>query len=367
MKRSTRPSQKALLATIVGLALTLGLAACGGGSSGSSSATATSAVAAATGTASTGTASTAGLAAPLAKKRRVTLILDFIPNAVHAGIYDAIAAGYYKDEHIDLKVIQPTSTADTLKLIDAGKAEFGLADGLDVGTQIGAGRDAEAIMAIAQRPLGGLITLASEHLTSAAQLQGKTVGITGVPSDTAVLDTVVSHAGGNPAKVHTVTIGFNGAPDLQAGKIAAFTGFWPDDGVQLEVTGHPVKSFKLDENGGPAYPGLVAFTTQKLIASDPALVRAFVAATSKGYEDAVRHPARALGDLLRLNPALQRKFTSASLNAYLPLFTEAGKVPFGELQSARIAELSTWMVQHKLLAKPFTPQRYGSNSFHSAD
>jgi putative hydroxymethylpyrimidine transport system substrate-binding protein len=344
-----------VVASLCALALALGLPACGGSSSTGASG--------GSGSTGTGTSASPGLATPLPHKQRVTLILDFIPNAVHAGIYDAIASGYYKRENIDLKVIQPTSTADTLKLIDAGKAEFGLADGLDVATQIGAGRDAEAVMAIAQRPLGGLIALASEHLSSAAELQGKTVGITGVPSDTAVLETVVRHAGGDPAKVHVVTIGFNGVPDLQARKIAAFTGFWPDDGVQLSVTGHPVTNFKLDQNGGPAYPGLVAFSTQKLIAADPALVRAFVAATVKGYEDTVKDPAASLADLLRLNPALQRKFTSASLDAYLPLFTDSATVPFGTLQPKRIGELSAWMVQNKLLRAPIGVARYGGDSF----
>lgn len=57
-------------------------------------------------------------------------------------------------------MIEPTSTADTLKLIDAGKAEFGIADGLDVAGQIDAGRDAQAVMAIRQEPLGGVITQA---------------------------------------------------------------------------------------------------------------------------------------------------------------------------------------------------------------
>jgi putative hydroxymethylpyrimidine transport system substrate-binding protein len=294
-----------------------------------------------------------------------TLILDFVPNAVHAGIYRALAAGYYRDENIDLRVIPPTSTSATLALIAAGKAQFGLADGSDVAAQIAQGRDAVAVMAIAQRPLGGLIALASEHLTSPAQLQGKTVGITGVPSDTAVLDTVVSHAGGRPANVHVVNVGFNGGQDLAAGRIDAFTGFWPDDGVQLAVNGHPITTFKLDSYGGPAYPGLVAFTTRGLIASDPRLVAAFVAATVRGYEDTVRDPSRSLHDLLMLNPGLQRRFTQASLDAYLPLFDDSGRVPFGTLQTKNVAALSAWMLQHKLIAHPISPSRYGTNRFLS--
>jgi putative hydroxymethylpyrimidine transport system substrate-binding protein len=291
-----------------------------------------------------------------------TLILDFVPNAVHAGIYRALAAGYYRRAGIDLRIITPGATTDTLALINAGKADFGLADGIDVAEQIAKGRDERAIMAIVQRPLGAPIALASEHLTSPAELVGKTVGITGVPSDLAVLDTVVRDAGGNPAKVKTVTIGFNGVPDLEAGKIAAFTGFWPDDGVSLQVHGHPVTDFKLDDWGGPAYPGLVAFTTSRLILANPALVRAFVQATVHGYEDTLRDPARSLHDLLKANPAIQRKLAKASLAAYLPVF-DAGGVPDGMLVPAKITALSTWLVKNHLIRAPISPPRFGTNVF----
>jgi putative hydroxymethylpyrimidine transport system substrate-binding protein len=302
-------------------------------------------------------------AAALPKLTHVTLILDFVPNAVHAGIYRAIAAGYYKAENIDLRVVPPPSTSSPLELIDAGRADFALADGSDVATQIDRGRDAEAIMAIAQRPLGGLIARADEHLTSPRQLQGRTVGITGVPSDRAVLDTTVAHAGGDPSKVHVVTVGFNGAQDLVAGKIDAFTGFWPADGVQLQVNGHPITTFKLDDYGGPAYPGLVAFTTRKLVSSDPRLVRAFVAATVKGYADTISNPARSLDDLVSLNPSIQRKLAKASLAAYLPLFDDARRVKLGTLQARNVEALSAWMVAHKLIRKPITAAQYGTNQF----
>ena len=329
---------------VTAVALTVAIAACGSSSSPTGR--------------STPLAPTA-----LGKPTNVTLILDFIPNAVHAGIYRAIAAGYYKAENINLRVIQPTSTADTLKLIDAGKAQFGLADGSDVANQIALGRDAQAVAALVQRPLGGLIALANEHLASAAGLQGKTVGITGVPSDTATLKTAVEHAGGNPAKVHVVTIGFNGVQDLEAGKIAAFTGFWPDDGVQLQVSGYPTKVFKLDENGGPAYPGLVAFTTQALIHSEPRLVKAFLGATVKGYEDSVHDPHQSLSDLLALNPTLRRKFTQASLDQYVPLFAGTGAVPFGTVQTGKVMALVSWMLRYKLIHRPISPARFATNAF----
>lgn len=303
------------------------------------------------------------LPSPLSHATKATLILDFVPNAVHAGIYRALSEGLYRHEGIVLRVIEPSETQDTLSLIDAGKADFGLADGSDVANLISRGGDAKAILAIAQRPLGGLITRASERLSSPGQLQGRTVGITGVPSDSAVLDTEVKAAGGRPGKVHVVTVGFNGAQALRAGKIDAFTGFWPADGVQLQVTGEPVRSFKLDDWGGPPYPGLVAFTTRHLISAEPALVRDFVAATVRGYQLTLREPRRSLADLLSGNPEVQAQVARASLAAYLPLFDEGGRTPFGTLQPAHEQALSRWMLGHRLISEPIPFSRYGTDRF----
>jgi putative hydroxymethylpyrimidine transport system substrate-binding protein len=296
---------------------------------------------------------------PPSKPAHVTLVLDFVPNAVHAGIYRALAAGYYRARGIDLRVVAPGATQDPLSLVAAGRVQFGLADGSDVASAISRGGGVQAVMAIAQRPLGGLIALRSEGLASPAALAGKTVGITGVPSDRAVLDTEVRAAGGAPGKVHVVNVGFNGAQALLSGRIAAFTGFVPADGVQLAVTGHPITPFRLDEYGGPGYPGLVAFASRRLIAQSPALVHAFVAATVQGYRDTLRDPATSIADLLRLNPGLERKFTQASLAAYLPLFDEGGKVPMGALRAARIEALSAWMLRSGLIGAPISPARYG--------
>jgi ABC-type nitrate/sulfonate/bicarbonate transport system substrate-binding protein len=295
--------------------------------------------------------------------KKATLILDFTPNAVHAGIYRALAAGYYRHENIDLRIVEPTSTQETLKLIDAGRAQFGLADGSDVAGLIDHGGDAQAVMALVQHPLGGLIALASEHLRSPADLVGKTVGVTGVPSDEAVLDTELRAAGVSPARVKLATVGFNGGQALVAGRIAAFTGFIPDDGVALSVSGHPITAFGLDRWGGPAYPGLVAFTTRALIASDPRLVDDFVAATVHGYEDTLKDPSRSLAELEAANPTLPRKLTAASLHVYLPLFADNQAVGFGTLQPGRLEAMSKWMLGAGLIHSAVTPARYGTNRF----
>ncbi len=294
--------------------------------------------------------------------REATLVLDFVPGPVHAGIYAALAAGYYEDAGIDLKVIEPTSTADTLKLIDAGKADFGIADGIDVAGQIDAGRGAQAIMTIAQRPLGGVITLAKAGFASPADLEGATIGVTGVPSDDAILDEVVGADGGDPEAVDRITVGFNGVQSLEAGKIDGFTGFIPADGVQADVDGYPTRSFSPDEYGGLDYPGLVVFSTEDQIAADPELMQGFVDATTAGYEDVIDDPDAGVQALLDANPAIDPDFAAASLDAYLPLLT-AGGTGFGTFDPASIDRLSRFLVGAGLADAPIAPDRYADMQF----
>src|SRR5215218_10818921 len=60
--------------------------------------------------------------------KRATLVLDFQPNAVHAGIYAALQQGYYRDAGVDVDVQQPSSSSDAPKLLEAGKAQFAILD-----------------------------------------------------------------------------------------------------------------------------------------------------------------------------------------------------------------------------------------------
>ena len=141
--------------------------------------------------AGTTAATAAAGGAALDSMTKATLVLDFLPGGVHAGIYRAQAQGYYEANNIDLEIIQPTSTADTLKLIDAGQADFGIADGIDLANQIVRGPlDAKAIAAVVA---GAARRRSSRSRRTASptrkQLEGKTVGVTGVPSDNAIYQT----------------------------------------------------------------------------------------------------------------------------------------------------------------------------------
>ncbi len=138
-----------------------------------------------------------------------------------------------------LHVIAPTATTDSIKLLETGRVNFAILDihDLAIADESAAPTDIVGIMAIVERPLAAVI--AAPDVSSPKALQGKTVGITGVPSDTAVLRSAVAGSGGDPAKVKTVTIGFNAVADLLAGRVAGATAFWNDEGVTIRQSGRP--------------------------------------------------------------------------------------------------------------------------------
>ena len=274
-----------------------------------------------------------------------TLVLDFTPNAVHTGIYAAKRQGFYRDAGIDLSVHQPGESTDAPKLLEAGRTDFAILDIHDLGIARERGFDLVGLMAIVQRPLAAVIARGDGPVRRPRDLQGHTVGVTGLPSDEAVVNSEVSADGGDPAKVKRVTIGYDAVSALAAGKVDAATGFWNAEGVALRRQGVPIRIFRVDRYGAPPYPELILTTSRRTLERDPKLVEAMVSATTRGYDFTVRHPSRALGDLLAEVPSLKRADQRAQLNTLLPILRPE---PFNYPVLRRWAR---WDVAHGILAR----------------
>ena len=184
-----------------------------------------------------------------------TLVLDFTPNAVHSGIYAAQRQGFYRDAGIDLTVRQPGESTDAPKLLEAGRADFAILDIHDLGIARERGLDLVGVMPIVQRPLAAVIARGDGPVRRPRDLQGHTAGVTGLPSDEAVVDSEVSADGGDPAKVKRVTIGFNAVSSLAAGKVDAATGFWNAEGVDAAAAGGADPHLQGRPLRRPALPG----------------------------------------------------------------------------------------------------------------
>jgi putative hydroxymethylpyrimidine transport system substrate-binding protein len=220
-----------------------------------------------------------------------TVALDFQPNAVHAGIYWS-----------GVRIRVPAASTDSLKLLAAGRADMSVVDIHDLGLARQAGSDIVGVGALVQRPLAAVIAKEGE-VRRPRDLEGKRVGVTGLPSDAAVLRAVVEHDGGDYSRVKKVTIGFSAVPSLITGKVDAVVAFWNAEGVALRLRGVKTREFRVDEYGAPRYPELVLAVTRETLRERPELVDDTLAAIAKATPRALRNEAITVDKLVRASGA----------------------------------------------------------------
>ena len=263
--------------------------------------------------------------------QEATLVLDFQPNAVHAGIYAALGRGYYADEGLDLEIREPSSSTDAPKLLEAGRADLAIVDINDFGIALERGLELRAVAAVVQRPLAAVIAGDREQIVRPRDLEGGTVGVTGLPSDDAVLAAVLAADGADRSSVEPVTIGFESVAALSAGRVDAATAFWNAEGVTLSRLGVPTREFRVDDYGAGAYPELLVVARQS---SDDTTTTGFQSALARAYAELGADPDAALADLLEQVPDLEEAEQAAQLRA----LTAADAFGAGEVEPKRVMD-----------------------------
>jgi putative hydroxymethylpyrimidine transport system substrate-binding protein len=220
-----------------------------------------------------------------------TLALDFQPNAVHAGVYAT-----------DLRIRVPAASTDSLKLLAAGRADMSVVDIHDLGLARQAGSDVVGVGALVQRPLAAVIARAGP-VRRPRDLEGRRVGVTGLPSDEAVLRAVVENDGGDYDRVRKVTIGFTAVPSLVSGRVDAAVSFWNAEGVALRERGVETREFRVDDYGAPRYPELVLAVTRETLDERAGLVDDMLDAIAAGTDTALRERDRTVDRLVQASGA----------------------------------------------------------------
>lgn len=290
-----------------------------------------------------------GRAPTAARRSPVTLMLDWYPNADHAGIYGALAGGALAQHGLNLDIQTPSSTTDQIKLVGAGKVDFAVSYEPDLLLARAQGVPVEAVFALVQEPLNCVIALQTSGITHPAQLQGRRVGTSGTPGDSAILDAVVRADGGDPARVKNINVGFNLVQSLLGGSVDAIVGgYWNWEAEEITQAGHPVNVMRLQDWGVPDYDELVLITRSSAITGEAATVRALAAALGAGTAWAVAHPQQVLTALLQANPSLSRALVSKSLQDLAPAWNASGR-GYGWMDPAAWATFGTWMLEEKWL------------------
>jgi putative hydroxymethylpyrimidine transport system substrate-binding protein len=242
---------------------------------------------------------------------RVTLALDFTPNAVHAPIYAASGHG------IDLRIRKPGSGPDSLKLVASGRADLGILDIHDLAIAKARGADVVAIGALVQKPLAALV--GQPGIDRPRDLEGKVVGVSGLPSDPAFLRAILEHDGADYRRVKQVVIGFSAVTRLLSQRVDAVPVFWNAEGVALREKGLDVSEFRVEDYGAPPYPEVVLITSRKTLEARRDVLKRTVAAIDDGVAEARAHPAAVTEKIAAAAQTDDLALMRAQLDATLPL------------------------------------------------
>jgi putative hydroxymethylpyrimidine transport system substrate-binding protein len=295
-----------------------------------------------------------GLAVPTtaASGRPVTLMLDWTPNPDHVGFYYAQAHGLFRQAGLDVVIRAPSDPSSPLKLVAAGKADLAVSYEAEVFFAAAKHLPVTAVAAVVPQPLNSIMAI-DPDVKRVADLRGKKIGITGVPSDYAALDTALRSAGLTRKDVTTISVGYNLLPALISHRVDAVLGAYRNvEGIELQQRGFRPTIIPLDRVGVPSYDELVLVASSSRLRTDPAyaaaigrFVHAFLLGTARARDD--RHGSLTLlGKVTASSKAFLARATPATL-ALLAARHGVGCMDTGEWQ-----HFGTWMHARGLLEKP---------------
>jgi putative hydroxymethylpyrimidine transport system substrate-binding protein len=301
-----------------------------------------------------------------AKRESVRLMLDFFPNADHAGIYAAQGTGAFDRAGLDVSIQTPSDPSAPLKLLAAGRVDLAISYEPELLLARDRGQQLVAVGALVQKPLTSVMSIGRHAISSPKQLAGKTVGTAGIPYQSAYLKAILGNAGVDPSTVKEVNVGFNLVPAMLSGRVDATLGaYWNYEGIQLQQQHKRPKIIRMENAGVPTYDELVIVARQRDLETEGgARVRRFMRALAQGMKALKRDPNTGIDPLLRANRDLDRRLQEASVRATMPVFFPADtSKPFGFMNPAEWAAYGDWMARNRLLRNPPDAGRALTNEF----
>lgn len=285
--------------------------------------------------------------------QKVTVMLDWYPNAVHSFLYVAQEKGYFKEQGLDVNIEMPSDTNDPLKLVAAGKIDIGLSYEPEIVIARDSNIPVKSFAAIVRHPLNVLMVPADGPIKSPKDLaSGKTVGYPSVPLDEAIVNTMIKTDGGDPSKVKMVDVGWDLIPAMATKKTDGLIGgYLNHEKLLLDKEGHPMTAFSPEKYGVPDYYELVAVAGEKALKQKPEVFKKFMTAAAKGQQYVQTHPEEGLDILLKhedKSSPLDKQVETKSLQILLPMMDEKD-LPFGYQDATTWKNISKWLYDSKVI------------------
>ncbi len=292
----------------------------------------------------------------------LTVMLDWVPNTNHAGLYLALDEGAYEAEGLEVEIIQPGEVFAE-QAVAAGIADIGVSYQEALTLARAGGVPLVSIAAIIQHNTSGFASLESLGVESATDFEGLRYGSFGSPFESPTLNglmTCAAAAEGQLADVDAleiVEIGFSEPlPLMQTGRIDLAWIFEGWQAIQAQREGMGLGIIRMSDHFDciPDYYTPILVASEQTIAERPEVLRAFLAAVTAGYAGAIDRPADAAAALLNAAPELDPGLVEESMEWLAPRYA-ADAPRWGEQRLAVWSDYALWLEANGVIDSDFDP------------
>lgn len=284
----------------------------------------------------------------------ITLVLDWLPNTNHTGIYVARELGYFAEEGLDVTIQSPPEDGAT-PLVAAGKADFGIdfQDSLASAFASEEPLPVTAVAAIEQHNTSGLLSPVDCEITSPSDLCGKRYAYSGWPTEEEILKSLVEQDGGDFSQVTqipTTVTDINNA--FSADGVDCVWVYYGWDGVAAQQLGIDCNYIPIAEcNDVFDYYTPVIIANNDFLEQHPDETKQFLHACERGYQYAAEHPEEAAAILQKETPETDSELLLASQMYLSEQYTDDG-VPWGYIDSERWNAFYKWLWENGAIEYP---------------
>jgi putative hydroxymethylpyrimidine transport system substrate-binding protein len=279
----------------------------------------------------------------------VSVALDWYPWSNHTGLLMAQERGFFRGQGLEVTLDVPANPEDVLKLVATGRNTFGISYQTDVLLARAEGIPIVSIAALVQHPLNSVMALERSGITRPRDLVGKQVGYPGLPSDEALLATMLESDGAHLDDVKLVNVGYELVRALLSGQVDAVIGaYWVHESILIEQQGERPVILRVEQWGVPDFYELVMVTSEQQVRERPDRVQRFVGAMIQGYREAAADLDGAVQLLVRKYPETNQTLEERGIRLLAPLWTEGVPI-FGWQEEKRWTDYAAWMRSRGLL------------------
>jgi len=296
--------------------------------------------------------------------QKIKIVLDWVPNTNHTGLYVAKDLGYFKEEGLDVEIVQPPE-GSTTALIGAGGAEFGISfqDTLAKSFAKENPVPVTAVAAILQHNTSGIISLKEKGIDSPKKLESKKYATWEDNIEQAILKKLLTDDKGDFSKVKLIPYTITDVVTGLKTDVDAVWVYYAWDGIATERAGLQTNFLKIRNYGEELdYYSPVIIANNDFLKKNPEIAKKVLKTIKKGYEYAMKNPEESAKILVKNSPELDINLVIAS-QKWISKEYQSDAKEWGIIDAIRWNRFYEWLYKNKAVEREI-PKDFGySNEY----